>query len=140
MDYFEMLEEIKRLIKNIINDKIKLLSNNIFLNNQDYYEYSIEIFNDLEIEHIILEKMVKYMNLIDEEDFYLSDEIELFEGIIKLFSDTSYIRRREIINSLYIYCYLISNDLLNTYTKPYPKSHIISKKTYHQLLDIIPKK
>ena len=52
-----------------------------------------EIFNDLEIEHMILEKMTKYMQLVSENDFYLSDEIDLFEGIIKLFIDSNIARQ-----------------------------------------------
>lgn len=132
MDYYEMLETINYLIKNIINQKIKLFSTSIIFDNEDYYEFYIDVFNDLEIEHIILEKMTKYMQLTNEDDFYLSDEIDLFEGIIKLFINSNIVRQIDIFNYL--------NILSNRYNIPISKSRVISKKTYYQLLDIIPKK
>lgn len=132
MDYYEMLETINYLIKNIINEKIKLFSTSIIFDNEDYYEFYIDVFNDLEIEHIILEKMTKYMQLTNENDFYLSDEIDLFEGIIKLFINSNIVRQIDIFNYL--------NILSNRYNIPISKSRVISKKTYYQLLDIIPKK
>lgn len=132
MDYYEMLETINYLIKNIINQKIKLFSTSIIFDNEEYYEFYIDVFNDLEIEHIILEKMTKYMQLTNEDDFYLSDEIDLFEGIIKLFINSNIVRQIDIFNYL--------NILSNRYNIPISKSRVISKKTYYQLLDIIPKK
>ena len=132
MDYYEMLETINYLIKNIINQKIKLFSTSFIFDNEEYYEFYIDVFNDLEIEHIILEKMTKYMQLTNENDFYLSDEIDLFEGIIKLFINSNIVRQIDIFNYL--------NILSNRYNIPISKSRVISKKTYYQLLDIIPKK
>ena len=81
---------------------------------------------------MILEKMTKYMQLVSENDFYLSDEIDLFEGIIKLFIDSNIARQIDIYNYL--------NILANRYSISFSKSRVISKKTYYQLLDIIPKK
>lgn len=132
MDYYEMLETINYLIKNIINQKIKLFSTSFIFDNEEYYEFYIDVFNDLEIEHIILEKMTKYMQLTNEDDFYLSDEIDLFEGIIKIFINSNIVRQIDIFNYL--------NILSNRYNIPISKSRVISKKTYYQLLDIIPKK
>lgn len=132
MDYYEMLETINYLIKIIINEKIKLFSTTIIFDNDEYYEFFIDVFNDLEIEHMILEKMTKYMQLVSENDFYLSDEIDLFEGIIKLFIDSNIARQIDIYNYL--------NILANRYSISFSKSRVISKKTYYQLLDIIPKK
>lgn len=132
MDYYEMLETINYLIKIIINEKIKLFSTTIIFENDEYYEFFIDVFNDLEIEHMILEKMTKYMQLVSENDFYLSDEIDLFEGIIKLFIDSNIARQIDIYNYL--------NILANRYSISFSKSRVISKKTYYQLLDIIPKK
>ena len=132
MDYYEMLETINYLIKIIINEKIKLFSTTIIFDNDEYYEFFIDVFNDLEIEHMILEKMTKYMQLVSENDFYLSDEIDLFEGIIKLFIDSNIARQIDIYNYL--------NILANRYSITFAKSRVISKKTYYQLLDIIPKK
>ena len=36
MDYYEMLETINYLIKNIINQKIKLFSTSIIFDNEEY--------------------------------------------------------------------------------------------------------
>ena len=121
MDYYEMLETINYLIKNIINQKIKLFSTSIIFDNEEYYEFYIDVFNDLEIEHIILEKMTKYMQLTNENDFYLSDEIDLFDGIIKLFINSNIVRQIDIFNYL--------NILSNRYNIPISKSRVISKKT-----------